>query len=36
VEEMINHMDAIQRIVSLRGGFEGFDDDGVMIAKLTL
>ena len=33
---MITHMDAVQRIVNLRGGFDGFNDDGTMVAKLTL
>jgi len=36
LKEMISHMDAIQRIVNLRGGLNGFNDDGAMVAKLTL
>jgi hypothetical protein len=29
-------MDAIERIVELRGGFFAFEDQGTMTAKLTL
>jgi hypothetical protein len=29
-------MDAVERIVELRGGFYSFETDGPMIAKLSL
>jgi hypothetical protein len=35
-EEMSSHMDAIERIVKLRGGLRRFQDDGPMIEKLKL
>lgn len=34
--EMSNHMDAVERIVNLNGGFYRFQEDGTMAAKLTL
>lgn len=36
LKEMISHMDAIERIVNLRGGFDAFDKEETMVRKLTL
>ncbi|TVY47370.1 hypothetical protein LOCC1_G002222, partial [Lachnellula occidentalis] len=35
-EEISSHMNAIEKIVDLRGGFRSFQTYGSMIAKLTL
>lgn len=34
--EMTSHMDAVERIVKLRGEFHRFQDDGPMVEKLKL
>ncbi|KAF4630314.1 hypothetical protein G7Y89_g7827 [Cudoniella acicularis] len=34
-QEMSSHMDAVEKIVDLRGGFETFIEDGPMVARLT-